>query len=171
MSTGYWLVFAASLVLLIPAAWQVRRYLKSYIGFGWVLEYDKQTGFGRVLSRLTKGPAGKAGIYQGDILLSCELSPLSFASAAEMKEFWKKEIQRLKVGDRKNFRIRRDGKVLKFELEAEVIYGRIPVYDPLPRIPDEERHLYSEGLMYDKRVSQWVPTRRLSEAALDEILG
>jgi hypothetical protein len=171
MSAPYWFALFIALLLLVSSVVVARRYYKSYIGYGWVLEYDKKSGFGRVLSRLVKGPAGKAGVYHGDLLLSLDGRPLSFASGKDMVAFWKRELASLKMGDKKKFVLRRGEETFARTLEVELILGSIPVYEPLAELTDEDRTYIKEGIAYDTRVGQWFQTRRMSDAAFNRIFG
>lgn len=171
MPAPYWFALVAATVLVFSSAFVGWRYYKSYIGYGWVLQYERDSGFGRVLSRLVKGPAGKAGVVHGDLVLSCNMTPLSFATPEDMVSHWKQEVAKLKIGDKNTFRVKRGGEVLELELEAGLILGSIPVYGRLPALSDEDREHVKEGLLYDMKVGQWVVTRRPRPLQLEELLG
>jgi len=170
-------LISAALFLFVLLILTTAAYLHSrrYVGFGWILGWygkDRPMQGVFVLSRLLESPAHKAGVYKLDQLLEYDGTPMQFDSNEAFKSFWAAR-RKLLPGQRIKCKLRRNNLVFEVTLEAAVIKGAIPVHLPMsmPQQGDADYHDYHYGLAYCTRTGEYVQTKRLSDAALDRILG
>jgi|GEM_PF-6757794 len=135
-----------------------------YIGFGWVLHYDPEQKNVMVYSRLIKGPAGRAGIEKGTVLLEENGVRLDFPTPeAFYTHFNKNEV--LLAGTIATYRIRHREQERIVSLTAELV-KRIRVYSNDLSIAPELIH---HGIAFDTDTGDIVPTGSLSNEAIRRV--
>ncbi len=147
----------------LALAWATYRFFKQwYVGFGWLLDYDKKSQQVYIVSRLLDSPSGRAGVKNKSRLLNYNGIPLIFSSGQEWLQFFE-SLPKLRNGEERSFLIQEGKEVRSITLRATVIRGPIPYYAEFT--PQSQRKFdIVYGIRRCSRTDLYFETRRLNKA-------
>jgi hypothetical protein len=138
---------ALLLILFLYVFYKVlkRRYhthWKSWIGVGWMLDYNHVTKLVKIPTYFLDSPAGRAETKRGSILLARNGEEVPVFESKEDFITWVKSVVP-KVGESVTYRLKEpigkdEWQEREVTLQYEKLHGTIPRYVPLPTL--EEQH-------------------------------
>lgn len=163
----WWLV---GFTLFVGTWYCILKFL--YIGMGIVTDWDP-SGYRKVVSCVIKGPAGKAGIRAGDLIVRWDgIDTYACTEEARGEILCKIDtrLQTLRLGSKVEFFMHRDGHDFRVQMEAGIIRHPIPV-PGVPHIHPDHVHRVQIGMRYDKRIGAVVYSVGPSAQSIDEIMN